>query len=183
MTKDEFAKALGFSKQLTYKFFVKAETVMPSIAEKRNFGHKYWADYTREEINAVLSVLNKGKGATLEQKEKVDNIFKERKEGKVHAFAKNGKVEYYKGDIVLKGTNKFLENPDRKCCSTCAFCKEVERVVKVNKIVSPFCSIYNRFCEYMGNVYEDYCAQWEQGKVRYWKKNNGSLTDLPWSHA
>ena len=65
MTKTEFAKALGLTKQSAYKYFVRAEKTMPSLAEKRNFGHKYWVDYTREEINAVLSVMNKGKGAAL----------------------------------------------------------------------------------------------------------------------
>lgn len=180
MTKAEFAKALGRDKYFARDTFDKAVKVMPSLKDKTVADKRFYVDFTREEIEVFLSVLNGGKGATFEQREKVDTAFVERKDGKVKMKQAHSKNEYYKGDLVLKGTNDFLNNPDRKCCSNCARCLERERSVKVNKIVSPFCSLYNRWCEYMGDVYNDYCAQWVEGKPRYWKKNNGSLTDLPW---
>lgn len=180
MTKSEFAKALGRDKYFARDYFKKASEAMPSIKEKTEKDHRFYQDYTRDEIACVLSFLHGGKGPNMEEREKIDNAFVERKEGKVHKTKKHSKQEYLDGNLMLKGTLDFLKNPERKCCSNCAYCKERERSTKHNKIVSPFCSLYNRYCEYMGDVYNDYCAQWEEGTPKVWRKNNGSLTNLPW---
>lgn len=180
MTKSEFAKALGKSKYFARDCFRAAEEAMPSIRAKRGVDKRFFADYTRAEVDCVLSLMHGGRGATFAERERIDNAFVERAEGRVHKTHGHSEREYLDGNLMLKGTLAFLKDTERKCCSNCARCAERERSTKTSRIVAPFCLLYNRYCEYMGNVYEDYCAQWERGEARVWRKDRGSIGGLPW---
>ena len=153
MTRQQISKALGICLNYVNIIF---ETAIKEHPELNTYGKpvaNQQIDYPLNAVFLALSYIRNGAGLTEIEKIIIEESFTMKPVKKPKA-------------IGIDGTEEFLEKlkkrPNKKCCSTCAYC--IKSTIRNQKpVYVPFCKLWDRYIFPMkAHPYKDHCKSWEK---------------------
>ena len=155
MTRYELMKLLGLKSMSPISIAIKKATDDGKLKVSKKFRTSKENDLSKEQIITICHYLWATPKPLMEEWIKEHFITRD----------KTFKIANRIKSVFFQGTEAFIKNPLKKCCSTCEYCIP-KTFVRKKPILHPFCKKTEYFCGKMGmNPYLEYsCPYYKRSK-------------------